>query len=66
MKWPVCFALRDIAVWFVSHRGSRRFGLCNGRFASVRATLGFGLFRFVVCGVAGREVFDRMCLDDSG
>ena len=54
---------------FVSVRGNRtqgRFGSCNGRFVSVRVTLRFGSFRFVVCSVAGREVFDGMCRDDSG
>ena len=69
MQWPVRFGSRDIAVRFGSVRGNRkqgRFGSCNGRFVSVRVTLRFGSFRFVVCSVAGREVFDRMCRDDSG
>ena len=60
------FARHCGSVRFGSVRGNRkqgRFGSCNGRFVSVRVTLRFGSFRFVV---AGREVFDRMCRDDSG
>ena len=33
------------------------------RFARHCGSVCFGL---AVCGVAGREVFDRICLDDSG
>ena len=34
------------------------------RFGSVRVTWRFGSVRFVLCSVAGREVFDRMGVDE--
>ena len=52
---------------FVSVRGNfklGRFGSCIGRFVLVRVTWRFGSVRFVVCSVAGREVFDRMGVDE--
>ena len=44
--------------------GSFRFVETAHRVGSVHAMA--GSFRFVVCSVAGREVFDGMCRDDSG
>ena len=71
MKWPVRFGSRDIAVRFGSVRfveGASRAGSVHVmagscRFARHCGSVCFGL---AVCGVAGREVFDRICLDDSG
>ena len=34
------------------------------RFGSVRVTWRFGSVRFVLCNVAGREVFDRVGVDE--
>ena len=46
--------------------GSFRFAWHGGsvRFGSVRVTWRFGSVRFVLCSVAGREVFDRMGVDE--
>ena len=46
-----------------SRAGSVHVMAGSCRFARHCGSVCFGL---AVCGVAGREVFDRICLDDSG